>query len=261
MKELQELCGYLNFLGKAIFSGRSFTRRMYAKYSHCVNTNKGKSLGKFQHKVFALKPHHHIQLDGEFKVDCRVWLQFLQGRVTDIVNRPMIDILGPSLTSVDVGFYSDASGKIGYGCILQDRWCRGDWDPNFIKNEEPSIEYLELFALTAGIFTWAHLLKNKRIMLHCDNMAVVNMINNMTSSCKNCMILIRLLVLNNLRFNRRTTAVYILTKNNDLSDALSRGQMLRYRRLAPQMEEFPWEIHADLWPMNKVWMSNKQAIH
>ena len=33
VKELQVLCGYLNFLCKAIFPGRPFVRRMYAKYS------------------------------------------------------------------------------------------------------------------------------------------------------------------------------------------------------------------------------------
>ena len=32
VKELQSLCGYLNFLCKAIFPGRPFVRRMYAKY-------------------------------------------------------------------------------------------------------------------------------------------------------------------------------------------------------------------------------------
>ena len=36
VKELQELCGYLNFLCKAIFPGRLFIQRMYSKYSHIV---------------------------------------------------------------------------------------------------------------------------------------------------------------------------------------------------------------------------------
>ena len=33
VRDLQVLCGYLNFLKKAIHPGRAFTRRMYAKYA------------------------------------------------------------------------------------------------------------------------------------------------------------------------------------------------------------------------------------
>ena len=62
---LQELCGYLNFLCKAIFPGRPFIRRMNAKYSQVLT--KGSNL----------KPYHHVRLDAEFKVDCNVWLNFL----------------------------------------------------------------------------------------------------------------------------------------------------------------------------------------
>ena len=36
VKELQTLCGYLNFLNKAIYPGRVFVRRMYAKYQKFV---------------------------------------------------------------------------------------------------------------------------------------------------------------------------------------------------------------------------------
>ena len=64
IKDLQRLSGYLNFLTRAIFPGRTFTHRMYAKF----------------HQVSAtLKPYHHIKLDEEFKDDCRMWLGFLQG--------------------------------------------------------------------------------------------------------------------------------------------------------------------------------------
>ena len=66
--ELQVLCGYLNFLNKAIFPGHAFAQHMYAKYSNCL---KGGSDSK-------LKQYHNIRLDQEFKLDCRVWLEFLQ---------------------------------------------------------------------------------------------------------------------------------------------------------------------------------------
>ena len=166
----------------------------------------------------------------------------------------MVDVLSPSITSEQICFYSDASAaaKLGYGCIYNTRWIRGDWDANFIKEFEPSIEYLELFALCAGIFTWGHLIRDVRVTVFCDNMAVISMMNKITSSCKNCMILLRLLMLNGLKFNRRLNATYVSTKNNFLADALLRNQMQRFRHLSPHMNKEQDQIHSDLWPMSKV---------
>ena len=39
--ELQQLCGFLNFLNRAVFPGRVFTRRMYSKFAGCVNMHGG----------------------------------------------------------------------------------------------------------------------------------------------------------------------------------------------------------------------------
>ena len=53
-----------------------------------------------------------------------------------------------------------------------------------------------------GIFTWQDSLADCHIVIQCDNQSVVHMVNNLTSSCKHCMFLIRLLVLNGLLYNR-----------------------------------------------------------
>ena len=151
VKELQILCGFLNFLGWAIFPGRAFTRRMYAKYSKCVTFG-----GNQKKREKMLKPHHHVRLDKEFKNDCEVWLQFLTDQQTQaIVNKPMVD-LSESLTAEQLVFYSDASAnkKFGFGCIFNKQWIFGRWEPGYIDHYSPSIEYLELFAFCAGLFTW-----------------------------------------------------------------------------------------------------------
>ena len=67
VKEIQSLAGTLNFLCKAIHPGRPFIRRMYAKYAYLIT--KGEE--------HILKPHHHVQLDHEFKNDCQIWDLFL----------------------------------------------------------------------------------------------------------------------------------------------------------------------------------------
>ena len=67
IKQLQALTGYLNFIMKVIFPGRMFTCRMYAKYVTIKDARVGNKL----------KPHYHIRIDGEFRLDCEVWRTFL----------------------------------------------------------------------------------------------------------------------------------------------------------------------------------------
>ena len=233
---------------------------MYFKYSHLVNINKGARRNdsdlKFKYKY---KQHHHVSLDGEFKADCQIWIEFFQGELATVVNRPMVDILGQLRTSKDIQYSLDASASakqgFGYGCVLNYCWIQGNWNPEFILAEKPSIEYLELFALCMGIRTWEDSIEltNCQVAIFCDNIAVVHMINSMTSGCANCMFLICLLALNNLKFNRRLSARYISMKDNF---ALSRGQLSRFRKLRPYMR-----MHADppstvIWAPEKVWLKS-----
>ena len=176
VQQLQSLCGFLNFLNKVIFLGQAFTRRMYV--SGLVDTSVGP-----EPRPVVLKKHHHIHLDQEFKADCGVWLQFLQHPdLGQVVNRPIVDVLSPSVTSDQIFFYSDASvtEELGFGCIYDKEWIYAQWEPGFIKACQPSIEYLELYALCAGVFTWQERISNCRVTVFCDNTAVVSMINNLT---------------------------------------------------------------------------------
>ena len=169
VKDIQALCGYLNFLNRAIYPGRVFTRRMYAKYSGLVQTKVGCDRAALSIKYYP-KPHHHIKLNAKFKQDCQVWLSFMEdSQLLKVVNRPMID-LSEQVTADQISFYSDASGsaKLGYGCVLGNWWLFGQWDEQFIKDKGPSIEYLELFALCAGLITWQseQVLNDSRVIIY-----------------------------------------------------------------------------------------------
>ena len=150
VKEMQRLAGYLNFLTRAILPGRTFTRRMYSKFA-------------LKTKSKALKPFHHINLDKEFKADCRTWLTFLSQENTPAnIYRPMVD-LSSKLIAETLDFYTDASGSLdngGFGCVFEQNWSWGIWGSEFMNNNEPSIEYLELAALMFGVFIWSEKLRN-----------------------------------------------------------------------------------------------------
>ena len=173
--------------------GRAFTRRIYAK---CMR--------KTEH----MKPFHHVRIDDKLRADCNVWKEFLAADILMAVSRPYIDVQNP-LEAQLLEFYSDASlnGKLGIGARFRPEWMYGKWPENFISECKLSIEYAELLGLVISVHTWAPKLRNRRVMIHCDNQTVVTVVNNTTSSCKNCMMLVRKLVLKCLQFNCRIFAI------------------------------------------------------
>ena len=245
VKQVQQLTGLLNFLHKAIYPGRAFTRRMYAKISGKLESGN-------------LKHYHHINLDREFRQDCQMWLKFLTNAPNSTkYYRPFIDLQSIVLAK-DVGFHTDSSTceTLGFGGICGKQWYWGRWENGYIKKFKLSIAYLELYAVCVGIHIWAHKFSNIRLLLHCDNMSVVHMINNTSSGCRHCMYLIRLIVLKCLEFNFRLFAVHIKTEYNDLADSLSHLQFTRFNKLAEGrggMTQIPEELLHELWPASKVW--------
>ena len=180
---------------------------------------------KFAGNNSELKPYHHMRLDSEFKEDCRVWLSFLKGGFgTANIFRPMVD-LSAKLQVEELNFYSDASGSLkrgGFGCVYHREWAWGRWSEDFMGNCNLSIEYLELGALVISIFIWSEKIKNKHFIVFCDNEAVVNMVNNFTSSCRNCRVLVRKLMTRCLDFNFRIITKHVKTSENGIADFLSR---------------------------------------
>ena len=62
VKEIERLTGFLNFLCRCVVPGHAFTRRFYT----------------LTHRV-KLKPHHHVMLRLENRLDLEMWKQFLGG--------------------------------------------------------------------------------------------------------------------------------------------------------------------------------------
>ena len=250
VKQLQSLTGMLNFLSKAIIPGRTFTRCMYAKLEHCTD-------------YLHLKHYHHISLDAEFVSDCRMWLLFLTMLDSIVMCRPFVDIQEISMNSETLDFYTDASANQmtgGFGGFLAGSWFSSTWPTGFVANDRPSIAYLELFALVIGILIWSEKLRNRRITIFCDNTSVCNMVNALSSRCKNCMILIRLLALQCMVYNIRISVLYIPTYQNTLADALSREDIKRFWDNAPNYTVCHAEtLHEYLWPMDKIWKHSHQT--
>ena len=203
VRELQALAGLLNFLTKVVVLGRAFTWRMYSKYVDIVTQDGHRVCDSW------LKPHHHVSLDQEFRSDCEMWLVFLNNPT--LFARPWIDFLSLTCTAEQLNFQTDASKNpdLGFGCRFDLEWSFAQWEKGFICDKNPSIAYLELFGLCIGVYIWSHNIRNRRIVVSCDNEAVVMMVNSMASKCKNCMVLLRLLVLRVMQYNFRVFVKHI----------------------------------------------------
>ena len=233
LKQLQQLCGYLNFLCKAIVPGRAFTRRLYAH---------GKGLKK---------QNHHLKITAEIRMDLELWMNFINGQ--HVYARPFFQFNNKT-TSDEISFYTDASSTLGCGGICDTAWFMMEWDEQFTV--VPSINYLELYALTVGIINFLDRFKNRKITIFCDNQSVVHMINSTTSSCKNSMVLIRIIVLKCLYLNIKLTAKYVPSKENVFADKLSRldykGFRKEARRRGMKFDNRPTPIPEELLPVHTL---------
>ena len=208
---------------------------------------------KFSNSI--LKQHHHVRVDSELKLDCMLWLKFLEQPKS--IYRPFVDFNKNTVTAEILDFYTDAakSDKLGLGCIFGRHWlsqcCNG-----FIQECDPSIEYLELFALVTAVNLWGHKFSNKRVIIFCDNLSVVQMVNNSAAKCKNCMILIRLLTLNSLKFNFRIFVRHVKGIYNTCTDLLSRNKIDRFFQVTrgKNIDKFPTTVPEKIWPPQKLWL-------
>ena len=242
LKQLQRLCGFLNFLCNAIEPGRVFTRRIYSHGAGLTN------------------PNHHLNVTRELKSDLKTWLVFLTTDLT-VYSRPFFNYSKEKYFR-DIEFATDASANpnLGAGGICGSRYFVFQWDEEFIVANSPSINYLELFAVTVGILAWLKDFNNQLVTLLCDNTSVVHMVNSFSSKCKNCMVLLRLIAFHNIKHNIRIQMEYVKSKDNLFPDLLSRMKYNVFREKAREHNRYfegkCTPIPSELWPMEKVWLKN-----
>ena len=139
VKELQRLCGFLNFICRCIVPGHAFTRRLYAKFSP------------------SMKGHYHISINREMREDLKVWELFLHNPTAYC--RPFIDF-STVFTAEDLDLFTDALGVIGGGGIFSSKWFQMRWPEEFLALN-PSIAYLELYAVTVAVLLWSSEFQNR----------------------------------------------------------------------------------------------------
>lgn len=227
LKDVQKVIGTMQFACRALIPGRTFMRRLIGLTSGVK------------------RPHHHIRITREAKLDLEMWLTFLDtfNGISSMLDKQW------SFNS-DINLYTDASGSIGFAAYFDGRWIQASWGEHF-KGERISnnISFLELFPICVAVAVWGQELASKKIVFHCDNQGIVEVLNKQTAKCKRIMSLLRFLVLKCLHVNILFRAQHIPGQKNSISDALSRFQMARFRQLAPTAEQRATPFPAYLWKL------------
>ena len=156
--ELQSLAGKLNFITKAVPAGRSFTNRIYQAFRGIPN-------------------HRHIDLQSAVLSDLRMWKVFLQcfRGWAPIIHHKQLHLQAVEL-------FADAAGNqnLGWGAWLPHKgyWMYGAWEQQFFEQFNPSIDFLELYAVLAAVITWAPTLVDKAVIFRSDNTPTVFALKN-----------------------------------------------------------------------------------
>ena len=220
--ELQALVGFLNFACSVIVPGRPFLRRL-------IDLTRG-----------VPKPHHHIRLTKQTKLDLGLWLDFLLH-----FNGRSFFLKDVFLTGDYLELYTDAAGGTGYSALCGAEWFYGLWP---LAWRSLNICVLELYPIMAAVHIWGRVWANTNVCFFTDNEALVHVITNQTSREPHIMALLRPLVLACLRFNINFVARHIPGRFNVLADHLSRSQVEAFRELAPWANRRPVQVPHSISP-------------
>ena len=109
--------------------------------------------------------------------------------------------------------------KVAAGAFYHGDFVHTPWSP---KTATLPINYLEVLALEPAVRRWAPALANKKVFVHCDNIAACSIINK--GSSKNYVVMdsLRRVFWLSAVFNFRLRAVYYSGESNFLADSVSR---------------------------------------
>ena len=98
-----------------------------------------------------------------------------------------------------------------------------------------------------AVHTWGSLWQRKKILFHCDNIAVVDIWESGSTCASETMALVRLLYFAAARYNINVCIIHIDGANNIIADCSCRFKQDRFKQLAPLANPTPDVIPA--WPM------------
>ena len=195
-KDIQRICGKLNWAARVIRGGRTYLRRLIDLSMKLKNDK------------------HRTWLNKEAKADLFWWesalLAFngLSPFVADIP-APDMNLATDACLEGGAGFYN---GDFFYTNFMA--------DAPIVAKEHISCK--EIYTILLACRRWGHLWFNSHMLIFCDNTPSVHALNKGTSRNTFFMKCIREIHRLGVKFNFRITAQHIPGKDNTICDTLSR---------------------------------------
>ncbi len=198
--------------------------------------------------LYVACPSHtiHIRLTKGIRLDLDMWLELFR-------NHNGISVFHERhwVSNADVQLFSDSAGGrgLGFGVYFKGHWSYAAWPGSWHDRGgfTRDITMLEMFPVLVAVHIWGSELRNKKILFHCDNMAVVHILITMTSKSDLVMSLVRRLALLCFHSNMVLKAKHVPGYKNVLCDSLSRLQLDKFRENAPAADVEPCPVPGHLW--------------
>ena len=149
VKELQSLAGKLQHACKVVRPGRTFLRRVF-------DLLKGTP-----------KKRQFVRLNAAFRSDIWWWHRFLE-------SWNGVSMLPGAEAREEFDLFSDASGSFGCGAWWDSDWLQYAWPTSMAGK---SIALKELVPIVMACLIWGSRWRGRALVFHCDNQAVVEVVN------------------------------------------------------------------------------------
>lgn len=213
-RKLLSLIGKLSFICKVVRSGRTFVRRLIERSKHVKH---------LQHKV---------KVNKMIKDDINWWLTFLpQWNGVSVIG----DLNWTPNVSLDL--YSDAS-DLAIGGLCNNSWFIVPFVGQLSNLRKKNIAWRELYGVVKSIATFSDVLTGKRLTIHCDNLAIVSILQSGSSKDQDIMDLMRTLFYIGAKYHFECRAVHVPGVVNKAADALSRLNLNTFFLVMPTAEPF-----------------------
>jgi heptaprenylglyceryl phosphate synthase len=106
-----------------------------------------------------------------------------------------------------------------------------------------------MIPIALSMFLWDRVFKRKNIAFHVDNLAVVTVLDSKSSKYPRVMHLLRFIVDRSMMGHFHMKAFHILSANNCVADAISRGQFQKFKELTPEANTFSTAVPMEFWSL------------
>jgi hypothetical protein len=128
--------------------------------------------------------------------------------------------------------------------VFDDEWFSLELNP---EEKQMIIAWRELYAIVLACTTWGHKLCGRKLIIHCDNATICDIVNSGTTKNRDIMCLVRVLYYVCVQFNFMLKLEHIAGVLNIAADRLSRLDLGSFREeFSARYKLYPTPVRRNL---------------